>query len=269
MIIVGNAFDELVDLEPESIQSIVTSPPYYGLRDYGVDGQLGLEESPIDYVENLVSIFNLAKTSLKTNGTLWVNIGDTYFNKGLLGIPWRFAFGMQDWGWTLRQDIIWHKTNPLPEPVKDRCVKAHEYVFLFTKSEKYYFDTEAIKEKEKRVAGKGNFFGGKKYGNDDAKIHSYKSGNEYKGCGLANKRSVWSTAVSCSSEAHCAPFPKALIRPCILAGTDYGDTVLDPFLGSGTTAQVCIEEGRKWIGIELNPDYAKIAEKNTQQLGLF
>lgn len=267
MIIVGNSFEELRKLEPKSVQSIVTSPPYYGLRDYGIAGQIGQEDSPVRYIENLALLFDCAKNALKDNGTLWVNIGDTYFNKELMGIPWRFAFAMQDWGWRLRQDIIWHKTNPLPEPVKDRCVKAHEYLFLFSKGKQYYFDYEAIRVKDKGCVSRPTF-GGNKYGKDDRKENQYKSGKAYEATGWANRRSVWSTAVSSSSEAHSAPFPKELIRPCILAGTDYGDTVLDPFLGSGTTGQVCIEEGRSWIGIELNPDYAKIAERNTAQKGL-
>lgn len=267
MIIVGNSFEELRKLEPNSVQSIVTSPPYYGLRDYGIAGQIGQEDSPIRYIENLALLFDCAKNALKDNGTLWVNIGDTYFNKELIGLPWRFAFAMQDWGWRLRQDIIWHKTNPLPEPVKDRCVKAHEYLFLFSKGKQYYFDYEAIRVRDKGCVSRPTF-GSNKYGKDDKEENRYKSGKAYESTGWANRRSVWSTAVSCSSESHSAPFPKELIRPCILAGTDYGDTVLDPFLGSGTTGQVCIEEGRSWIGIELNPSYAKIAERNTAQKGL-
>lgn len=250
-------------------QVCVTSPPYFGLRDYGVGGQLGLEQTPDEYVQNMVEVFRCVKDVLADDGTLWLNIGDSYAGSGkgrnadgthqeggkqgtsrgtvegrlikthapdckpkdLIGIPWRVALALQADGWYLRQDIIWSKPNPMPESVRDRCTKAHEYIFLMSKSPRYYYDHEA--SKEDAVTG-----GGLK----------------------RNRRSVWTVATKPYKGAHFAVFPPALIEPCILAGSRTGDIVLDPFMGSGTTAAVAVQHGRQYIGCELNPDYAPLIE---------
>ena len=330
----GDCRDTMRDLIAQGVkvQMCVTSPPYFGLRDYGHPGQLGLEATPAEFVRVMVEVFALVRELLADDGVLWLNLGDSYnaagrtghgtrqgFKQGtnrasaekadncrpsvetlkpkdLIGIPWRVAFALQAAGWYLRQDIIWHKPNPMPESVTDRCTKAHEYMFLLSKSERYYFDGRAIAQpiadssKERlaqpnlpnqqgsdRVPGKtnGNMkavgprFGGNKYGDDDREESRTKSGNEYTGGdGLANRRSVWTVPTVPYSGAHFATFPPALIEPCILAGSRAGDVVLDPFFGSGTTGQVAQHLGRQWIGCELNQDYEPLQKERTAQCGL-
>lgn len=330
-VIVGDNRQTLKQLPDQSVQTVITSPPYWGLRDYGTgtwiggeescshrretkksdktitghknfdsmlgvgdaiyksecprcgaireDLQLGLEPTPADYIEELCQVFDEVWRVLKDDGTLWVNLGDSYASfrdgkavpdttrgestgtlvpkgaasnrmassftsssvkhKDLVGIPWRFAFAMQDRGWYLRQDIIWAKPNPMPESVTDRCTKSHEYIFLLTKSPKYYFDHEAIKESAEQD-------------------------------GQRNKRDVWSVAVRPYADAHFATYPAELITPCVLAGSKEEDLILDPFSGSGTTGEVALNHGRNYIGLELNPDYAKLSEKRlTNAAGMF
>jgi DNA modification methylase len=296
----GNAADELRALPDESIQCCVTSPPYFGLRDYGVKEQIGLEQSPDEYVSQLVAAFREVHRVLRKDGTLWLNLGDSYgrgkrvenvndhkrgtnrhaaiteanaygkgvrkaqLSKNLLGIPWRVAFALQADGWYLRQDIIWHKPNPMPESVRDRCTKAHEYIFLLAKSPRYYFDAKAIAEPllrpdeaNRKTPAK---FGGANKHVEAGKQSRLHSGNEYLGTtgGTRNKRSVWTVAPKPYKGAHFATFPPALIEPCILAGSKPGDTVLDLFGGSGTTAEVAIKHGRRAVLIELNSEYIKL-----------
>lgn len=319
-IIQGDCLDRLRELPDASVHCCVTSPPYYGLRDYGVAGQLGLEKTPQEYVDNIVAVFREVRRVLRDDGTLWLNLGDSYARNGgeqggcnrdlihlegsqkimlktpegikpknLVGIPWRVA--LQADGWYLRQDIIWSKPNPMPESVTDRCTKSHEYIFLMSKSARYFYDAESISEPvapstidrlsqsnldqqngSSRVPGKtnGNMkavpprFGGDKYGSSDAVENRTKSGNEYSiGNGTRNKRSVWTVATQPYSEAHFATFPPKLIKPCILAGCPIGGTTIDPFGGSGTTGMVALELGRNAILIELNPEYVKIAQQRT------
>lgn len=265
-----DALSALKKIENETINCCITSPPYYMLRDYGVTGQIGLENTPEEYIQKLVQIFHEVNRVLRKDGTLFVNISDSYAGSGkgrkkdgtciennkskqsigqksgvllktpvsgnmkrkdLIGIPWLLAFALRSDGWYLRQDIIWQKPNAMPDPVKDRCTKAHEYIFLFSKSENYYFNSDAIKEE---CVGK------------------------YKKNMFRNKRSVWTIPTEKCSEAHYATFPKKLIEPCILAGCPKGGTILDPFIGSGTTAIVSNENGRNCIGIELNVNYKQI-----------
>jgi len=289
-VLVGDAVERLRELPDGSVRTCVTSPPYWGLRDYGNDGQLGLEATPQEFVENLCKVFDEVWRVLADDGTLWVNLGDSYANKSLAGVPWRFAFAMQDRGWYLRQDIIWAKPNPMPESVTDRCTKSHEYVFLLTKNPRYYFDNEAIKEPavaltahdldggfgRKNIPGqspnsssRGIRFGGNKYGDSDDPKHATKSGNIYEPTGTRNKRSVWSVNVKGYKEAHFATYPVKLITPCILAGSSEGDTVLDPFSGSGTTGEVALTHGRNYVGVELNTEYAALSEKRiTNAIGM-
>ncbi len=358
-ILQGDVLEVLPTLPACSVQCVVTSPPYYGLRDYGtakweggdpdckhnpqrpdggerenrtlplgrggvyndicrkcgalrIDSQIGLEETPEAYVEKLVRVFREVRRVLKDDGTLWLNLGDSYATnpgngrggesveggkphrsgidktkmgykpKDLIGIPWMVAFALRADGWYLRQDIIWHKPNPMPESVTDRCTKAHEYIFLLTKSARYYYDAEAVKEpaveaswenrlnrqsdksfptNERNGVRTGIKFGGKKYGESDDPKHQTKSGEEYVYSGTRNKRSVWTVTTKPYKEAHFATFPPDLIEPCILAGSRVGDTVLDPFNGSGTTGAVSIKHGREYVGVELNPDYVKLTER--------
>tara|TARA_R110002012_G_scaffold312597_1_gene523495 strand:- start:132 stop:1100 length:969 start_codon:yes stop_codon:yes gene_type:complete len=312
----GDVIDRLKDLNDGSVQCVVTSPPYWGLRDYGVDNQLGLEETPEEFVENLVKVFREVKRVLKNDGTVWLNLGDSYASNGdvgkqdkkkyggisrkehlhsvrvegikaknLIGIPWRVAFALQADGWYLRQDIIWHKPNPMPESVTDRCTKAHEYIFLLSKSAKYFYDADAISEKAKYY----NITGMDATGYKDAhsfnnkhknlmdkgqNIHSMhvkrsKGEGDSDTEGKRNKRSVWKINTKPYKEAHFATFPEELPTLCIKAGSKKGDVVLDPFFGSGTTGWVAQRLGRKWLGIELNPEYIKIAEKRFIQEELF
>ena len=275
MILQGDCLKKVEEITPKSIQTVVTSPPYWGLRDYDNDEQLGQESSPEKFVLNLIKLFSKIRNVLRDDGTVWVNIGDTYFGpKGghydsdnsitnnetgseyrqqrkappkheylkigdLSGVPWMFATEMQKRGWYLKQDIIWHKPNPMPEAVNNRCVKSHEYIFLFTKKRQYYFDAEAI------------------------------SVPRVDGVGLTRKGDVWSLKTASLSEAHFAVFPEDIPAICIKAGTKEGDIVLDPFMGSGTTALVAQKLKRKWIGIELNPKYIEIIKRRTAQIELF
>ncbi len=295
-ILTGDALAMLQTLESNSIDTCVTSPPYYGLRDYGVTGQIGRELTPEEYIEKLVEVFREVRRVLRSDGTLWVNIGDScatrsgpqpptntrnrhghtqkkvpagYKAKDLMGIPWLLAFALRADGWYLRQDIIWQKPNAMPESVKDRCTKSHEYIFLLSKSQKYYFDNEAIKEPvaESTKGRKPCDFGGKKGRNyrPQKGDPNFRNGSEQWGrtweysSDKRNKRSVWNIATKPYKGAHFAVFPESLVEPCILAGSSEGGTVLDPFAGSGTTGVVAKKLGRNFIGIELKPEYAEMA----------
>lgn len=349
----GDCLAVLKTLPDNSIDCCVTSPPYFGLRDYGHDGQIGLEETPEKYVSTMTSVFAEVRRVLKKEGTLWLNIGDSYSGswgnyggqnrgngtqreikngsaahqksydglekfkpatankldglkpKDLIGIPWLLAFSLRSDGWYLRQDIIWAKPNPMPESVTDRCTKAHEYIFLMSKSSKYYYDHEAIKqpmaetsfqrlsqnvdaqEGSERVPGKtngkmkavGQYVGGSKHKNleaDGQKPNSFHqtrnaNGQEWSNDdGKANKRSVWTVTTKPFKEAHFATFPEDLIVDCIKAGCPEDGIVLDPFMGAGTTGLVAAKLNRKYIGIELNPSYVKMAEARiANEIGLF
>jgi len=283
-------------------QTCVTSPPYYGLRDYGHKGQIGLEETPEQYIAAMVEVFRCVWDVLEDNGTLWVNIGDSYYNyrpgqgqalskqtlansnqdlpqtcarrgnkldglkeKDLIGIPWMLAFALRADGWHLRQDIIWHKPNPMPESVQDRCTKSHEYIFLLTKQKSYYYDIDSIKEPVKQDWGTRDRTEGK-YHNEGSGLQPH-AGLE-KSYEMANKRSVWTVNTKPYAGAHFAVFPQELIEPCIMAGAPVGGIVLDPFMGSGTTAQVAQDLGRRYLGCELNLDYKKLQDKRLRQLSL-
>ena len=269
----GDCRDSLDKMKSEGItvQSCITSPPYYGLRNYGIDGQIGLEQTPEEYIQNMVDVFRKVREVLADDGTLWINIGDSYYNyrpgnlsytkqtiasnnqdlptnsakrnnklqgykeKDLIGIPWMLAFALRNDGWYLRQDIIWSKPNPMPESVKDRCTKSHEYIFLLSKNQNYYFDTlyePSVDGKERR------------------------------------KRSVWEVQLKPYKGAHFATYPEELIIPCILASSRVGDTILDPFLGSGTTARVAERLNRNWVGCELNETYLELQEQRLERTGL-
>jgi DNA modification methylase len=348
MILIGDVRERLKELPDQSVNCCVTSPPYWGLRDYGtaswdggdplcdhstarsrgddiktgdkqgtsagsrpntqrkcarcgavrIDNQIGLEPTPQEFVDSLVAVFREVKRVLRDDGTLWVNMGDSYNGSGgnhqshhkndagfqgkigaekykgkgrhmdsdglkpkdLVGVPWMLAFALRADGWYLRQDIIWHKPNPMPESVTDRCTKSHEYIFLLSKSRQYYFDNEAIKEPSSNLGKTEIRFGGNKYGDSDDPKHATKSGNEYTDTGKRNKRDVWTVTTRPFKGAHFATFPPVLIEPCILAGCPKGGTVLDPFFGAGTTGLVAQRHNRKWIGCELNPEYAAIAQ---------
>jgi len=282
MILVGDVRERLKELPDQSVHCCVTSPPYWGLRDYGNDGQIGLEQTPDEFISELVNVFRDVKRILRDDGTLWLNLGDSYVSgkgklglkeKDMVGIPWMLAFALRADGWYLRQDIIWHKPNPMPESVTDRCTKSHEYIFLLTKSSHYYFDHKAIQEdaktapgatwKERKAAGAtaGNVIVGDGVRNGTQRVVHGKgvTSNLTRQDGKRNKRSVWAIATRPFKGAHFATFPPALIEPCILAGCPTGGTVLDPFFGAGTTGLVAQRHGRKWIGCELNPEYASIA----------
>lgn len=267
MILTGDALTVLKSLDRASVRCIVTSPPYYGLRDYGHKGQIGLEASPDEYVARLVEVFREARRVLTRDGTIWLNMGDSYGwrrsqerRKNLLGIPWRTAFALQADGWNLRQEIIWAKSAPMPESVKDRFTRSHESIFLFSKSRKYYFDADAVKEKAvsditiqcSRENNKKNHIAGQK---------PHMGTLDTNGDGWRNKRDVWTIPPEPYRGAHFATFPAELARTCIKAGSARGDTVLDMFSGSGTVGVACILEGREYIGIELNPDYVKLQEE--------
>lgn len=333
-ILQGDSLTILRTLPDESVNCCVTSPPYWGLRDYGTatwvggdaecdhvetlnkhagqradrnqegykkqykntcakcgairqDRQLGLEKTPEEYVANMVEVFREVRRVLTKDGTLWLNLGDSYYphngsrgnvhdggdtlkrrdnkyqpaprfndcglkGKDLVGIPWRVAFALQADGWWLRQDLIWHKPNPMPESVTDRCTKAHEYVFLMSKSARYYYDADAIKEPAVR-AGDIN--------NATEQHCEYAMHRCITVAEKRNKRSVWTVTTKPFKEAHFATFPRDLIRPMIQAGCPEGGVVLDPFMGAGTTALVAEKHNRQWIGIELNPEYIKIANE--------
>jgi DNA modification methylase len=256
------------------VHCVVTSPPYWGLRDYGVAGQLGLEASFHDYIATMVGVFREVRRVLRKDGTLWLNMGDSFQDKQLVGMPWRLALALQADGWYLRSDIIWHKPNPMPESVTDRPTKAHEYVFLLSKSERYFYDAEEISEDanpqyESRylspfyVGVKETAGGGRPDGAQNTAGMKIFTGKR-------NKRTVWTIPTAPYSEAHFATFPPALIEPCILAGCPKGGLVLDPFGGAGTTGLVADRLGRDAILIELNPKYAAMAEDRLREdAGLF
>lgn len=248
------------------VQTCVTSPPYFGLRDYGHERQIGLEQTPQEYIDALVEVFRCVRDVLADDGTLWLNIGDSYgSNKQLLGVPWRLAFSLQSDGWVLRQDIIWHKPNPMPESVRDRCTKAHEYIFLLSKSERYFFDSQAMQEP---ATGRdpGNVTPHKHAGERfaDTKANLANVGARE----TRNRRSVWTVAARPYKGAHFATFPPALIEPCIMAGSRPGDIVLDPFMGSGTTAQLALQHGRMYMGCELNIDYKPLQDQRISEVNL-
>lgn len=298
----GDCREILPQLKHESIQCCVTSPPYWGLRDYGTDGQIGLEDTPERYTERMSEVFVGVSKALRQDGTLWLNLGDTYMGswgatshdlnekaksagynyrppqsvrhsslkpKDLVGIPWRVAFALQADGWYLRSDIIWHKSNPMPESVTDRPTKAHEYIFLMSKEAKYYYDNEAIKEPAQD-------WGERDRSNWSRRIHANKMGIKphmggekanfkENGC---NKRSVWTIATKPYPGAHFAVFPPELIEPCILAGTKEGDIVLDPFGGSQTVGYVCKKHKRRYIGIDINAEYLDLAPERIGPQGV-
>ena len=278
----------------EKARVCVTSPPYYGLRDYGGENnQIGMEQTPEDYVDEMVKVFRLVRDNLTDDGTLWLNIGDSYYNyrsdgnypkqtvsktrqdlptktpvrgnklegyksKDLIGIPWMLAFALRKDGWYLRQDIIWHKPNPMPESVKDRCTKAHEYIFLLSKSKNYYYNNEAIKEPVKQDWGTRDRTNGK-YHNEGTGLQPHSGLT--KSYTKKNKRSVWSVTKKPYKGAHFATFPPELIEPCIKAGSEVGDIILDPFMGSGTTAMVAKMLDRYYIGCELHEDYGNLIQE--------
>jgi len=291
--------------EGVKVQTCVTSPPYFGLRDYGHEGQIGLEQTPEQYIAAMVEVFRCVKDVLADDGTLWLNIGDSYAgyhgnknasydaapsnkggyfenqrktlvnhngikNKDLIGIPWMMAFALRADGWYLRQDIIWHKPNPMPESVRDRCTKAHEYIFLLSKSEKYFFDSEAMREDSvdpvaSAARYKAPFWENGKHQTGNYSANGAKhTGGMKEFDGKRNKRSVWTVNTKPYKGAHFATFPTALIEPCILAGSRPNDIVLDPFMGSGTTAAVAIQHGRQYLGCELNPEYGALQEQRLQ-----
>lgn len=311
-LLLGDALEQLRTLEAESVHTCVTSPPYYNLRDYGAAGQIGMETTPEEYIGNLVDVFREVRRCLRQDGALWVNIGDSYATrsgsqppantrnahghtakqppsgykcKDLMGIPWLLAFALRADGWYLRQDLIWHKTNAMPESVRDRCTKAHEYIFLLSKSPRYYFDAAAISEPiagsstkrylqnieaqkgSDRQPGKTNGkmktvlprFGGEKYGADGSEESRTKSGKPYVPTLRRNKRDVWAISTGGFKGAHFAVFPEKLVEPCILAGCPEGGTVLNPFAGSGTTGVVAKRLQRNFVGVEINPDYWQMA----------
>lgn len=310
-ILIGDCREKLRSMPDQSVHTCVTSPPYFGLRDYGHAGQMGLEPTPDEFVAAMVAVFREVRRVLREDGTLWLNLGDSYARgfgggspgaksatnvgayegrksgkvpnglsqKDLIGIPWKVAFALQSDGWILRQDIIWHKPNPMPESVRDRCTKAHEYIFMFSKSPRYYFDADAIKEPAKYGAKGSEFHTGKtgdhQLGRASAKPRESKKRGEFNGktnelpgreafraiTDMRNKRSVWLVSTKPFKGAHFATFPPDLIEPCILAGCPDEGLVLDPFFGAGTTGLVAKAHGRDCIGIELNPEYAAMARE--------
>ena len=294
----GDCTQILKTLPTGSINTCVTSPPYFGLRDYGHEGQIGLEQTPDAYVAELVAVFSEVRRVLRDDGTLWLNLGDSYNSaasgqngttgtlgggvpcggagttsgrrplvksvkqKELIGIPWRVAFALQADGWYLRQDIIWHKPNPMPESVRDRCTKAHEYIFLLSKSPRYYFDSKAMQEPAAKGAAGSSFNKGKTATHQLGR----SSDKERADSTTRNRRSVWSVATRPFKGAHFATFPPDLIRPCILAGAPEGGTVLDPFNGAGTTGLVSLQHNRNYVGIELNPEYTAMSIERLNQV---
>ena len=298
-----NCLSGLKNLPDNSIDCCVTSPPYFGLRDYGHDEQIGLEQTPELFVAKMVEVFAEVKRVLKKEGNLWLNLGDSYMsakgvdcppqtiggqrgmpygfippnikiqeglkNKDLIGIPWMCAFALRVNGWYLRQDIIWAKPNPMPESVTDRCTKAHEYIFLMSKSQKYFYDADAIKtEMDCSEHDKRSRKGRKRF--PTKLVNGIRGDSPDKVYEFANKRSVWVVNTKPYSEAHFATFPEELIVDCILAGCPENGVILDPFMGAGTTALVARKLNRNYIGFELNEKYIKIAEKRLQtELGMF
>ena len=306
-ILYGDALKRLKDIPDGFVNCCVTSPPYWGLRDYGVDGQFGLESTPAEYIKKFTAIFSEVRRVLIDDGTLWLNLGDTYNGylgnshrgqkhsglnsnsrirrdkgcgisdptlkpKDLVGVPWMAAFALRNDGWYLRQDIIWHKPNPMPESVTDRCTKSHEYIFLMSKSRKYYYDYDNIKTPIKDTSKN-------RYSQDiDSQKGSIRVPGKVNGNmktvggaeGMANKKSVWTVSTRGFKEAHFATFPPDLIVDCIKAGCPEGGIVLDPFMGAGTTAVVAKKLGRHYLGIELNSKYIEISNKRIHdEVGLF
>lgn len=292
----GDALAGLARLAPCTVQACVTSPPYWRLRNYGVDGQLGLEQTPQEYIAALVDVFEGVRRVLRDDGTLWVVIGDSYASahgdgggnptgkhsyqgdtsrreqrraplgmksKDLIGIPWMLAFAMRDAGWYLRQDIIWHKTQPMPESVKDRCTKAHDYLFLFSKNARYHYDSDAIAEPLRSDPARWGRHTKRDPGAQALRPRPmWRNGNDGSEWGngeTRNKRDVWTVATAPFSGQHFATYPPALIEPCILAGCPEGRIVLDPFMGAGTTGLVAARLRRYFIGCELNPEYVQVA----------
>ena len=294
LILFGDCRETLKEFD-EKARMCVTSPPYYGLRDYGGQkDQIGLEQTPEEYINQMVEVMRLVRDNLTDDGTLWLNMGDSYYNyrpgkgqglvkqtvsktkqdlpdkcsrrgnkldglkeKDLIGIPWMLAFALRADGWYLRQDIIWHKPNPMPESVRDRCTKSHEYLFLLSKNKKYYYDNESIKEPAKDWGTRDRSKG--KYHNEGTGLQPHSGLT--KSYPKKNKRSVWSITKKPYKGAHFATYPPELIEPCILAGSEKGDIILDPFIGSGTTAMVAKSLGRDYIGCELHEDYGKLIDK--------
>lgn len=270
-ILVGNSLKNLSALPSDSVDCVVTSPPYFGQRDYNVDGQIGNEKTPQEYIDNLTKIFSECKRVLKDNGTLWLNLGDKYSNGNLLGMPWRVAIALQADGWILRNDIIWQKPNAMPHSAKNRLTPDHEYIFFFTKRSKgYFYDQDAIREqhvtfsKESKMKGGRNHFGkkggtpenGKNKGNSNLHDARWDQAFHPKG---RNKRTVWSISLSKFRGAHFAVFPEKLIEPCVLAGCPKNGLVMDPFFGAGTTGCVALRNDRNYLGLEINAEYAEIA----------
>ena len=289
----GNALDILKTLPSESVDMCVTSPPYYGLRDYGVEAQIGNEQTPYEYIQNLLLVFEEVKRVLKPDGTLWVNIADSYAGnnknlnltpnkdfsaipklwhgikqKDMIGIPWLLAFSLRENGWYLRSDIIWHKKNCMPESVKDRPSKCYEHIFLLSKSSKYYYDYDAVKE----PAAQSSILRYSRGVSDKTKYKDRKQGifmprDKTDFPDMRNKRDVWSVAINASHiPGHFAVYPEKLIEPCIMAGSAVGDVVLDPFFGSGTTGVVAVKNNRKFIGIDINPEYCKTAQMRINEI---
>ena len=294
----GNALDILKTLPPESVNMCVTSPPYYGLRDYGVEAQIGNEQTPYKYIQNLLLVFEEVNRVLKPDGTLWVNIADSYAGnnknlnltpnkdfsaipklwhgikqKDMIGIPWLLAFSLRENGWYLRSDIIWHKKNCMPESVKDRPSKCYEHIFLLLKSPQYYYDYDAVREPaaessiaryKRGVSDKGKY-AGKNIGANVQPIFAPRTHTDLSD--MRNRRDVWSVAInSAHIPGHFAVYPEKLIEPCILAGSKVGGVVLDPFFGSGTTGVVALKNGRQYIGIDINPDYCKTAQNRIDNI---
>ena len=263
-IVVGDCVTSLAAMDAGSVQTCVTSPPYWNLRDYGVEGQHGLEVTPAEYVAQMVNVFREVRRVLRDDGTLWLNLGDSYDNKNLVGAPWRVALGLQADGWHLRSDIIWHKTNPMPSSVADRPTRAHEYVFLMSKSPRYFYDHKAISEPAVH-AGETISLGDKSFSKGQAAGRGIKpSGSALKDTYIVparrNRRTVWTIPTRAFSRAHFATMPPDLAEICIKAGSAPGDLVLDPYAGAGTTGLVALRLGRRFLGCELNPEYAAMAE---------
>lgn len=265
-ILTGDVRQRLADIPDGSVRCCVTSPPYWGLRDYGNDGQIGLEETPEAYVAGMVEVFREVRRTLTNDGSLWLNLGDSYSNglgllkhKDLVGIPWRVAFALQADGWWLRQDIIWHKPNPMPESVTDRCTKAHEYVFLLTKSAKYHYDADAVAEPAIHAGHTVKAYASGKNQSGQPFRDTATGGHDVHVGETRNRRTVWTIASKPFKAAHFAVMPEALVEPCVLAGSAPGDLVLDPFTGSGTVAVVSLKHNRRFIGVELNLEYVDIA----------
>ena len=296
LLLTGDAKSRLRSLPSGKVACCITSPPYWGLRDYGHAGQIGLEDTPEAYVSKIVEVFREVKRVLRDDGTLWLNLGDSYMSGGrttrapdakydgvremttravtpdglkpkdLIGIPWRVAFALQADGWYLRQDIIWHKPNPMPESVRDRCTKAHEYIFLLSKSERYFYDAEAVSEASVQPERAGKIERSFSTGKPEVVLRQ-DVGRSVMRTATRNRRSVWTVATHPFKGAHFATFPPNLIEPCLLAGSRPSSVVLDPFGGSGTTAVVALNQGRSVVSIELNPAYIEISRQRLLSVG--